>query len=346
MASLLGCLLQLREKNDHRNEIVLPAYTCYSVASSAINAGYKIRLCDIDPKTLSYDMVSLRNMDTDRVFAMVSANLYGFPNDLPVLEHFASERNIHLIDDAAQALCARVGGRFVGTFGSAGILSFDKGKNITSLQGGMIITGDERLFDQLREVESSLPELDAKGQVKEFIKVFIYYFFLHPVLYQIPANISFSGLGETRYEDRVLIQKYPPMLSSLAKDQLNRVETVTNSRIRAGKYYEESLDQTDKLAKITPVPDSEPVYLRYPILIKDEHVRSRLLQEQRVLGVSASYPKSLNQLSEIQAYLVGDAACPVADQVAAQIVTLPTHAYVRTQDQQSVVDALNKYCRN
>ncbi|MET0050475.1 MAG: DegT/DnrJ/EryC1/StrS family aminotransferase [Candidatus Thiodiazotropha sp.] len=346
MASLLGCLMRMRGEDDQRDEIILPAYTCYSVASSAINAGYKIRLCDIDPKTLSYDMASLNNMDTDRVLAMVSANLYGLPNDLPVLEQFAKANNIHLIDDAAQSLFARVGGRFVGTFGYAGVLSFDKGKNITSLQGGMVITGNEELQTQLLMAQSELSDLQATGQIKEFIKVFIYYLLLHPVMYQIPANISFSGLGETRYEDTVAVLKYPPMLSSLAKDQLLRADRITQSRVSTGRYYDQSIEQSVNLSKIEAVPGSEPVYLRYPILIRDVALRSHLLKEQRAMGISASYPKSLNQLSEIRQHLVGETSCPVAEQVAAQIVTLPTHAYVREQDQQSVVDIVNKYCNN
>ena len=66
--------------NVHRDEVVVPGYTCYSVASSVIMAGLKIRVCDIDPVTLSYDLEQLASVDFSRVLCVVTANLYGLPD--------------------------------------------------------------------------------------------------------------------------------------------------------------------------------------------------------------------------------------------------------------------------
>jgi perosamine synthetase len=341
MASVLESIMRLRGHDDQRNEIIIPAYTCYSVASSAINAGFNIRLCDIDPVTLSYDLDCLHRLDTDRVLAMVSANLYGLPNDLPALERFANEHGIHLIDDAAQALYARIDGRGVGSYGRAGILSFDKGKNVTSLQGGMVVTEDESLNRYLTEQQGKLSDLDLKGKLKEFFKVLVYYTFLHPVMYQIPANISFSGLGETIYEDEVTVLRYPPMLSSLVKDQLSRGLDIAANRTAVGQYYDRSFDGVRGVTRIIPLSGAEPVYLRYPILVDDKQTRLRLLDEKRALGISASYPKALSQLPEIRHKLVGQSDCPGAEWVAQQIITLPTHAYVRQQDMSEIVDSIS-----
>ncbi len=345
MASVLESMMHLRGHDDPRNEIIIPAYTCYSVASSAINAGFNIRLCDIDPVTLSYDLDCLHRLDTDRVLAMVSANLYGFPNDLPALEQFASEHGIHLIDDAAQALYARINGRGVGSYGRAGILSFDKGKNVTSLQGGMVVTEDESLYRYLENQQDSLSDLNLTGKLKELFKVLVYYAFLHPVMYQIPANISFSGLGETIYEEEVAVLRYPPMLSSLVKDQLNRGRDIAANRTAIGQYYDRSFDGIGGITRIIPVSGAEPVYLRYPLLVDDKQTRLRLLDQKRALGISASYPKALSQLTEIRHKLVGQPDCPGAEWVAQQIVTLPTHAYVRQQDMSEIVDSVSNLGR-
>ncbi|MET0067932.1 MAG: DegT/DnrJ/EryC1/StrS family aminotransferase [Candidatus Thiodiazotropha sp.] len=344
MASLLTSVKQLRSSDDDRDEIIVPAYTCYSVASSAMNAGLKIRLCDIDPVTLSYDWDSLSRLNTDRVLAMVSANLYGLPNDLPALERFAQAHDIHLIDDAAQALYARVGGRLAGTFGLAGILSFDKGKNVTSLQGGMVVTGNPELYGYLDLQQQKLSSLGFMGNLKEFLKVIVYYAFLHPVMYQIPANVSFSGLGETRFEDQVAVHGYPAMLSSLVKAQLERAESITAARATGGRDYDQALQPTSLLGRIEPVETAEPVYLRYPVLVRDAQCRAHLLESCRHLGVSASYPKALSQLVEIRHSLVGEPTCPGAEAVAAQVVTLPTHAYVRSRDRADIIKCLQEIC--
>ena len=82
------------------------------------------------------DPAALERCDFSRVLAVVTANLYGIPNALPDLERIARERGVYLLDDAAQSLGARLGGRAVGTFGDAGLYSFDKGKIICTIQGG------------------------------------------------------------------------------------------------------------------------------------------------------------------------------------------------------------------
>ncbi|MEJ2612886.1 MAG: DegT/DnrJ/EryC1/StrS family aminotransferase [Candidatus Thiodiazotropha sp.] len=238
MTTLLSGVKALRSSADSRNEVIMPAYTCYSVASSAINAGLKIRLCDIDPTTLSFDQDKLQQIDFTNVIAIVSANLYGLPNNLVELERLADERGVMLIDDAAQSLNSRLAGRYVGTFGSAGILSLDKGKNATSIQGGLIITDHSDLSEAIVDIYKEVPDLGMKAGLVEFIKVLIYYLFLNPYAYKIPASISFSGLGETRFETDVEIKRYPSFLATLAESQLKRLDEITESRIAHGDFYE------------------------------------------------------------------------------------------------------------
>src|SRR5687767_12905029 len=87
-----------------RDEVVMPSYTCYSVAASAVKAGLKVRLVDINPDTLDIDQDDLARNDLTRVLAIVATNLYGLPNDLPALSAIARRHGVFLIDDAAQAM--------------------------------------------------------------------------------------------------------------------------------------------------------------------------------------------------------------------------------------------------
>ncbi|MCK4822374.1 aminotransferase class V-fold PLP-dependent enzyme, partial [bacterium] len=128
---LLQCLYNLRgEKN--RNQVIIPSYTCFSVPGSVDKANLKVRVCDIDPHTLSYDLEKLSNFDFSNILAIVTSNLYGIPNDLPEIEKIAKKHGIYLIDDAAQSLGGKINDTYSGTFGDVGIFSLDKGKNITS----------------------------------------------------------------------------------------------------------------------------------------------------------------------------------------------------------------------
>ncbi|MEJ2621997.1 MAG: DegT/DnrJ/EryC1/StrS family aminotransferase [Candidatus Thiodiazotropha sp.] len=343
MTALLAAVKHQTHDRD-RNEVVIPAYTCYSVASSVINAGLKIRLCDIDSKTLSYDERQLRQIDFSGVAAIVSANLYGLPNDLPMLEKLAKAEGVMLIDDAAQSLYAKIDGRLLGSFGDAGILSLDKGKNVTSMQGGVVVTKHQGLIDALSNQASQLDELSFKRRFIEFAKVLIYYFFLNPYAYKLPANLSFSGLGETRFETEVEIKKYPAFLASLACAQIERIDQITHCRTQHGYYYDEALQSNQRMTKIARLPKTQPAYLRYPLLVHDPNQRQTLLERFREYGISASYPRSLNAIAEIANHRVGESVCPGAERVSQQIITLPTHAYVNRSDRNKIVDIITEQC--
>ena len=75
-------LLALRELFPGRDEVLIPAFTCYSVPSSIVRAGLKVRLCDLSPDRLDFDFVELPAMLYDKLLAVVPTHLFGSPSDL------------------------------------------------------------------------------------------------------------------------------------------------------------------------------------------------------------------------------------------------------------------------
>ena len=92
MTLLLRALRRLAPAG--RDEVVVPSYTCYSVAASAVKAGLKLRIVDIDPETLDFDRQALADTDLRRVLAIVATNLYGWPNDMVALTALTRDRGI------------------------------------------------------------------------------------------------------------------------------------------------------------------------------------------------------------------------------------------------------------
>ena len=155
-AAMVVLLQALAESSEtKRDKVVIPSYTCFSVPSSIIKAGLKVKVCDINPETLDYDYQKLAQTDFSEVLCIISANLYGIPNNLDKLEKLARENGIHMLDDAAQCMGGQTAdGRFAGTFGDAGLFSLDKGKVITSMNGGIIVTNSDQLASKIKsEVE-------------------------------------------------------------------------------------------------------------------------------------------------------------------------------------------------
>lgn len=318
-----------------RNEVIVPGYTCYSVAASAVLAGLRLRIVDINPRTLSYDRALLEGVDCSRVLAVVSANLYGLPNELDVIERFARSHGIYMVDDAAQALHATFKGRYAGTFGDVGIYSFDKGKNITSLQGGAIVTDDDAIAGALAEAIDELPEELPSTTAAAFLKLSAYTLLLRPWLYWIPAGIPALGLGRTVYTTDIPMHRSSIMATSLVLRLLARIDEITTARVQAATRIAKTLAGVDALRMVAPLSDSEPVYLRLPCLAADAGQRDRLIDTlvHAGIGATGSFPRALADLPEIAGYIAVERdVMKGARDVAARIVTLPTIAYLRDID--------------
>ncbi|MES9973419.1 MAG: DegT/DnrJ/EryC1/StrS family aminotransferase [Candidatus Thiodiazotropha sp.] len=341
MTVLLRSLKKLRNKAEI-NEVIIPAYTCYSVASSIQNAGLKVRLCDVDPITLSYNLEKLQKMPFANVLCIVSANLYGIPNQLQEIESIAIKNGFYMVDDAAQSFNAKYQEKEVGTFGTAGLYSFDKGKNITSIEGGSIITNNPELAEIIDSYYSKIPSNSVKENLLTAIKVIIYYLFLNPLLYWIPASLPFLNLGKTRYEENIQIKKYSRLVAPIALMQIKRSNQIAEKRIANGLWYKSNIEEKKTISKINESDQGKPVYLRYPIKVKQREKREAILTHAKRYGITKSYPKSLNQLKEIEEVLVNPGEFEGAEQISAQLITLPTHTFINNNDRENIKNIIDE----
>ncbi|MBE0585856.1 MAG: DegT/DnrJ/EryC1/StrS family aminotransferase [Desulfofustis sp.] len=327
-----------------RDEVIIPSYTCFSVPSSIIKAGLKVRICDIDPATFDYDYEKLHRIDFSRVLCISSANLYGLPNDMGRLEQLAAEKDISLIDDAAQSMGALFAGKFSGTFGIAGIFSLDKGKVITSMNGGIIVTNSDRLARRIETEQRQLQRPGALSVLAEMVKMLVYSAFLRPHLYWLPARMPFLNLGATVYTELYPVARYKEPLSGMALQLLKKLDSINDIRISNGTYYAAALHDIPGIRLVNSPENARPIYLRFPILIGNAEKRERVLKQmaQRRLGATQSYPSSVGDIDAVGFEAQRTEDCLAGGRsVAAQIVTLPTHAYVNAGDRAEVV----KICR-
>jgi dTDP-4-amino-4,6-dideoxygalactose transaminase len=337
MTMILKSLFELN--GGKRNEVIIPSYTCYSVPASVIKAGLRIRIADIDPDTLSLDLKSLEKIEMGNVLAIVATSLYGLPNDLPKLQKFAESREVFLIDDAAQSMGARVNNHYCGTFGVAGLYSLDKGKNLTTLNGGIIVTNHDRLAEIIRNQLKQLKKPSLISTFIQIIKLLIYKIFLHPVLYGIPNRIPALNLGKTVYDETFALERYPAILAGLGCGLFKNLDKITQIRTVNAHYYLQHLPEANEIREIKVMPDSHPAYLRFPVRLTDGNLRNRLFKILSERGISTSYPEAIPAIPEIQTQLVADHQKTENGQlIARQILSLPTHPYVTQKDMDSIIN--------
>ena len=318
-----------------RDEVLMPSYTCYSVAASAVKAGLRVRLVDVNPDTLDFDHDDLARTDVTRALAIVATNLYGLPNDLLALSGFARSHGMFLIDDAAQAMGASVGGRPCGSWGDAGLFSFDKGKNISAIDGGIVVTASEAIAAALREGMTALPAPGVGESAVHVAKALAYFTMLRPSLYGIPARIPQLGLGRTIFTTDFPLHRADARLVALGLVMMNRLDEFTAARVARATAFLEGLRDTTGIRSITPRPGSTPVYLRLPVLLPDAAARQFAIASLTAAGIgaTASYPQSLADVPGLASHLANPSTRATGGRwIAQRILTLPTHPFVSSAD--------------
>jgi dTDP-4-amino-4,6-dideoxygalactose transaminase len=343
---LLRALRQLATAD--RDEVVIPAYTCYSVAASVVKAGLRPRIVDVLPGTLDFDPEALERSDFSRVLAVIATNLYGIPNDLPALATMARARGAFLIDDAAQAMGASVGGRWSGTWGDAGLFSFDKGKSIAAIDGGLVVTDSTDIATAMREEMKGLAAPGAAASSVLVAKAVAYSALLRPSLYGIPARIPQLELGKTIFSTDFPLERPSLPLVALAGTMMRRLAEFSSARRRNAELLRARLEQLPGLRTPQVMATAHPTFVRLPVLLPTRAARETALTELNRLGIGAtgSYPQSLVDVPELQGRMAQpEVAFPGGRAVANRILTLPTHPYVTASDVDTATAALSSVLR-
>ncbi len=128
-------------------EVIVPAYMWVSVAAAVVNRGAIPVLADIDD-TFCIDPKSLEERISSKTTGIIVVHMSGAPADIEAIREVANRKKLFLLEDCAQCMGGSVHGQRVGTFGDMGIYSFQMNKNMTSGEGGAVVTNTRRLYDR------------------------------------------------------------------------------------------------------------------------------------------------------------------------------------------------------
>ena len=144
-AALVVALTTLLQRAPNRTEVVVPGYTCPLVALAVAHCGLQLRLCDLRPASLDLCPEALAALCGPRTLAVLPTHLAGRVTDVGPALAIAHAAGAWVIEDAAQALGARSGGRPVGLRGDIGFYSLAVGKGLTIFEGGVLVARDPAL---------------------------------------------------------------------------------------------------------------------------------------------------------------------------------------------------------
>jgi len=128
------------------DEVIVPAVSWSTTYYPLYQYGLKIKFVDIDLYTLNYDLEQLAQAVTDKTRAIMAVNLLGNPNDFNHIQQIIGKRDIVLIEDNCESMGATYQGKQAGTFGVMGSYSSFFSHHISTMEGGLIVTDDEELY--------------------------------------------------------------------------------------------------------------------------------------------------------------------------------------------------------
>jgi dTDP-4-amino-4,6-dideoxygalactose transaminase len=314
------------------SKVVLPGYTCYTVAAAVVRAGMIPVLSDSYPADLGYDLDALRKTlrqhpDTR---AIVACHLFGIALDLDEIKKSAGSE-VLLIDDAAQGYGIKAGGRFLGLGGQAGFFSFGRGKNLSLVGGGLLATNNDFLGEKITALYER-EAIPAKSTRKQWFLARVYNTATHPVWFNILSRLPGVTLGVSRFDPEFEIAGASQFKIRLLRELYREAETENQRRLLVARRYRELLEGNPGLSIPSSRLDGNPGTLRFPVLVKDPGRREHILREgiKKGWGLSGMYPTALNGIGGLRGS--ADVKLEGAEMIARAIVTLPTHRFVRTAE--------------
>lgn len=339
-SAIYACLRALKNQSG-RTRVVLPAYTAPSLILPIRKAGLIPVLCDICPETLNAGPDELLSRVDDHTLAVMPVHMFGLPANVPAIAQHLRDAGVAVIEDAASAQGARIGDREVGTFGDIGIYSFNRGKNLSTLSGGAILTCRE---DWIPALEAEIAAFPCPG-VKQSLKIRAFatalgivvrpigYTLLHP----LAARFKYTALHAD-----FRIDAYTDFQARLGCALLKKLDAFTAVRESNARFFRQALEPLVSLPRI--LPGSSPAHNQFPILLPDERMRTSLHRAICHTGLEATllYPDPIHRLYPDIWDGIGPDPYPNATAISRRLLLLPAHPLVPRRTLERAVEIVEK----
>jgi perosamine synthetase len=293
------------------DEVLLPSFTFAASVNSILYGGAAPVFVDIEPETFNLDPLDLERKVTRRTKAILAVDVFGHPAQWDELLRIASENHLHVIDDSCEALGAEYKGRRVGSFGDAAAFAFYPNKQITTGEGGIIVTDDENLARLARSLQN-------QGR------------------HQMGAWLDHELLGYNYRLDE--------MSAALGVSQMKRIDTILEKRARVAGLYTELLKERDWVRPPVVKQHVRMSWFVYVVTLAEGLDRNRIVELMSQDGIpTRAYFSPMHQ----QPYLKDHpASCatelPVTEAYSKRTLALPFHNNLTEEQVGRVVESLRR----
>ena len=235
------------------DEVILPSFTIISCLSAVIRAGAVPVFCDVSIDHWNMTLNDIKRVQTAKTKAILNVHTYGLPSEIKEIKEYCLKNNIILIEDSAEAHGIKYENQYCGTYGDISTFSFYANKHITSGEGGMIITNNHDVYEELLKMRN----LDFDNSRR----------FIHESMYW---NYRIGGLQ-----------------AALGYSQIGSIKKVIRKKQKQGKQYAALLESYSNLFQFPSVKfkNVENNYWVFGIVLKYPNIRDQLIENLLLAGI-------------------------------------------------------------
>jgi perosamine synthetase len=293
------------------DEVITTPFSFVASANSIVYERARPVFADIDPRTLNLDPRAAEAAVTDRTAGILPVHIFGYPADMPAFERIAGKRNLWLVEDACEALGAQHGdGKPVGARGNPATFAFYPNKQMTTGEGGIVISPDAATKERIDSERN-------QGRAPD--------------------------MGWLDHDRLGFNYRLSDIACALGIAQLERLDDMLAARARIASLYDEALRQIDGLT--LPCPDAngdKRSWFVYVVQLPQGHDRDNTIEALRARGVdSKPYLPAIHLLSFYrETYGHREGEFPVCEDVSARSIALPFFPQMTDAQVEQVVETL------
>ncbi len=331
-----GCYLLLEffksiRKSSKQREVIISDYTAPSLLLPIQKAGLDCVVVDTSPTDFNIDINQIESMISDKTLAIMPIHMFGIPTNVEKIKSLVAEKEIFVFEDAASSLGSKIRGKHTGTVANFGFYSLNRGKNISSLSGGIITWQSNQHTKAINKLADNLPQLSKSAQLSMLFKFFaltlavrpFFYTFLNPLI----SQFKYTTL-HTDFESFA----YTPFQASLGKNIFRREKKLTKARIGNGQQLTQLFQSLEEVT-IPKIDDQiTTAFNQFPLLIKDFKKLEQLEQQLLNKGIETSrlYGQALHQIFP-KSIKNADQPFPNAEYLAEHLLLIPTHPQIKAR---------------
>ena len=307
-AALHLALLSIDLKSN--NEVIIPDITCIALPNTVSYIGAFPRFVDVDKETYNISMEALEVNTSEKTSAIIPIHLYGHPAKLDEILDFSRQKNLFVIEDCAHAHGAEYKGKKVGSFGDAGIFSTSATKNMTTGEGGILVTNRRDIAKKaklLRDQDKS-------------------------------TNIPLLAFN----------YKMTDIEAAIGLAQLNKLDKLNEVRINNAKFFTSNLKDVDGVRLPVVSNYVKHVFHRYTLFFESQKFKVSRNEIARAIdaegiknGVLYTPPAHLYPYYK-KLYDFNNKQFKISEVISNSILSIPVHPSLRKQDLRDIVHATKK----